>query len=642
MLAQSRVITTPIAEPDPDDRVCPKCGTRNESGALIRRQYRCAGCGLELAHLDMAANGAVRGVFGWVLDRGVVVHERYQIVAVLGKGGFGVTYLVDDIRLAGKRRALKEIPGLLFDEYETRLLGRLTHPAIPDIIDRFDADGMVYLVLEFGGSRTLRIEMDRQGGRLPVFVLLPWIEQVCAALVYLHSQDPPVIHRDLKPENILLDDNDRVMLIDFGIAKESNEQNATRTLGRAVTHGFSPPEQVLGTGTDVRSDVYALGAILYCAITGRVPPAAHERITGTVFEPPSRFFPEIPVLLDTAICQALELNLQKRQQSIAELAQCLALVCSGGASARTVVAARPAPLPSDTRASEAVRLDTVKFPSTRQSQRATAVASVREPPPAEPSPPPPRQAWKWVGIGFAGFALAGASGWLYWRNVNPDSRREPPKEIVSPARSVPPQAQTPEGPASPLSSGPASASLPPPTPAPVAAPVVTDTTGAGGPHAAPTQSLAPPAALPQEQPASAVGTPISGPGAPAQAVLPSAQPPPRPTRFAPDGLPSVFSSEQKPAGAADARPRESLMDEYEKYRAQQSQPATSAPQPPSAPTANMKPAMAKPTRSVKPTIPKAPARAARIQKPTTTSRAPQQAPPSSPFVVRDKGVRRTD
>ena len=234
-----------------EEKICPRCKTPNQPLELEAREYRCAECGLELAHLDTAANGAIRGVFGWLLDIGQVVNDRYRVAAVLGKGGFGVTYLVDDLRLHGKRRALKEIPELLFDEHETRLLGRLNHPAIPDITDRFTRDGMVYLVLEFGGSRTLRTEQERQGGRIPVFALLPLIGQICSALTYLHAQDPPVVHRDLKPENILLDDNERVMLIDFGIAKESQADTATRTLGRAVTHGYSPPEQVLGTGTQI-------------------------------------------------------------------------------------------------------------------------------------------------------------------------------------------------------------------------------------------------------------------------------------------------------------------------------------------------------------------------------------------------------
>ena len=562
MPAQSLPITPPIAVSGSDERVCPKCRTSNETAALERRQYRCIFCGLELVHLDMAANGAVRGVFGWLLNPGTVVRERYKVVAVLGKGGFGVTYLVDDIRLAGKRRALKEIPALLSDEYETRLLGRLNHPAIPDIIDRFEVDGMVYLVLQFGGSRTLRIEMDRQGGRIPVFLLLPWIEQVCAALLYLHSQDPPIIHRDLKPENILLDENDRVMLIDFGIAKESAGDNMTRTLGRAATHGFSPPEQVLGTGTDARSDVYALGAILYCAITGRVPPAAHERITGTVLEPPSRLLPEIPPLLDAAICQALELNLQMRQQSIAELAQCLELVRSGGASAHTVVAVDSTAVMAGSRVAEAVRLAGVEFPSLRQSQRTATEPSVREQPPVEPKPRP--RPWAWVGMGLAGFVMAGASGWLYWRSIDQGPRLEPPKVVVSPVRATAPLVQAPDNGAPSLPAPPASA--PPILPIksdisstsnPVNAgasvqpilpiksdPVAQEMTNAGGQHAAPNDIAAPP----QAQPPATVNPSISGPGTPGQ------------------------------AGPAVASPGVSLMDEYNKYHDKQGPTAPPVPQ----------------------------------------------------------------
>ena len=245
----------------PEQHVCPACGTTNELDVLTKTEYRCSQCNLELAHLDVAANGVIRGIFGWLRGIGDTVENRYQVKSVLGKGGFGATYLVEDLRLSGKRRAIKEVPELLFDEYETTLLSRLNHPSIPDIIDRSVVDGMVYLVLEFGGSRTLGGERKQYPDqRIPQAKLLPWIRQLCDVLIYLHSQDPPIIHRDLKPDNILLDETGRIMLIDFGIAKESKPATMTRTLGRAATHGFSPPEQAMGTGTDERSDIYALAA----------------------------------------------------------------------------------------------------------------------------------------------------------------------------------------------------------------------------------------------------------------------------------------------------------------------------------------------------------------------------------------------
>lgn len=534
--------TTLIAMPDQEGRICPKCQTRNELAALERRQYRCAGCGLELAHIDMAANGAVRGVFGWVLDLGAVVHGRYQVTAVLGRGGFGVTYLVDDIRLAGKRRAIKEIPVLLFDEYETRLLGHLNHPAIPDIIDRFEADGMVYLVLEFGGSRTLRIEMDRRGGRIPVFLLLPWIEQVCTALVYLHSQDPPVIHRDLKPENILLDENERVMLIDFGIAKETTGDNVTRTIGRAFTNGFSPPEQVLGTGTEVRSDVYALGAILYCAITGRVPPTPHERITGTVLEPPTRFFPEIPPLLDSAICQALELNLHKRQRTIAELAQCLTLVRSGGDSARTIVATDSTAMAAGLRATAEGHLVGVEFPSLRQSQRTAPE------PPVEPAPQPRPGIWAWVTIGLAGAILAGGAGWLYRYAPDQGPAGGAPANLVTPISAKAPSVKT-----------------------------VSDTAPAAARE--PTRMLAPPAAAPAapEHPVPVGQVQVQ---APSTSEIPVTAPPPQETKPTPD-LPTASRNEQpRGPGAVEAPPPDSLMRIFEERRAQNEREAASAASPP--------------------------------------------------------------
>lgn len=322
ILADDKTVITPRTAHQ--THVCPVCGTANTQEQLQERDYRCSNCRLELAHLDYAANGTIRGIFGWLCAVGDVVLDRYQIKSVLGKGGFGAAYLADDLQLNGKHRALKEVPLPMFDEYETSLLSRLDHPAIPDIIDRRTVNGMVYLVLKFGGSRTLGGERKQYPDRrIPQEKLFPWMRQLCDVLIYLHGQNPPIIHRDLKPDNILLNEDDRIMLIDFGIAKEAVADGRTRTLAMAVTVGFSPPEQVMGTGTDARADVYALGATFYALLTGKNPTPAHERIAGKELIPPSQLVPDVPPEVEEAIVKSLNLNMHQRQQSVKEFAMAL-------------------------------------------------------------------------------------------------------------------------------------------------------------------------------------------------------------------------------------------------------------------------------------------------------------------------------
>jgi hypothetical protein len=300
-------------------RTCPRCGVTDTQELIVEAAYHCRRCAFELAHLEIGVSGGIRRVVGWLHAPNDLVGERYRVTTVLGKGGYAATYLVADTRIAGKRRALKEIPEHLYDEHETELLSRLRHRAVPDITDRFAADGMVYLVLEFGGTQTLESERRRCGGRVPVDRVAGWVRQLCDVLAYLHAQTPPVVHRDLKPANVLLDERDHVMLIDFGIAKEALGLDATRTLARAASHGFSPPEQVLGTGTDSRSDVYALGATVYALLTGRVPPPAHERLLGTPLVPPRRLQPAISPALEDGILRALDLRPELRPHSVEEL-----------------------------------------------------------------------------------------------------------------------------------------------------------------------------------------------------------------------------------------------------------------------------------------------------------------------------------
>jgi eukaryotic-like serine/threonine-protein kinase len=300
-------------------RTCANCKKPADESVLKHMDYRCPECGFEMAHVDVAPNGSIRGVFGYLKAVGEVIQDRYQVEKVLGRGGFGATYLVEDLRLKGKRRALKEVPELLFDEHEVDVLSQLRHPAIPDITDRFVSEGMIYLVLEFGGRRTLGTQCQSLGGRIPLFTALPWMRQLCDALTYLHSQNPPIVHRDLKPENVLLDDRDFIMLIDFGIAKASAPATTTRVMARAASHGFSPPEQVVGTGTDERSDIYAFGATFYYLLTGQIPAAAHERIAGREIEAPSTLVAGLPPELDEILLSTLNLNINQRPSTVEDV-----------------------------------------------------------------------------------------------------------------------------------------------------------------------------------------------------------------------------------------------------------------------------------------------------------------------------------
>lgn len=277
----------------------------------------------------------------WLRHPGDLLLDRYRIVRVLGKGGFAATYLVEDLRVNGKKRALKEIPESLYDVTETELLSRLNHPSIPDITDQDRRDGMVYLVLELGGGRTLEAERKLAGGKVPLGRALSWLQQLGTVLSYLHAQTPPIIHRDLKPENVLLDELGRVMLIDFGIAKQAADGAQTRALARAATHGFSPPEQAMGTGTDPRSDVYALAATFYALVAGVVPTPAHERVAGVDLADPTTLVPELPASMGAALMQALNLNINRRPASIEAFLHAMGLMATPAeetaATSRTVL-----------------------------------------------------------------------------------------------------------------------------------------------------------------------------------------------------------------------------------------------------------------------------------------------------------------
>jgi serine/threonine-protein kinase len=150
---------------------------------------------------------------------GAVLRERYEIIDLVGQGGMGAVYKANDRRLSGRICAVKEVlpelisaPGMedqAQDQFyrEASVLARLDHPNLPKVSDYFEQDGRQYLVMDFVPGLDLRQIVDearRKGEFVPEENVLAWAAQLCEALTYLHTQDPPVLHRDIKPSNIKL------------------------------------------------------------------------------------------------------------------------------------------------------------------------------------------------------------------------------------------------------------------------------------------------------------------------------------------------------------------------------------------------------------------------------------------------------
>ncbi|WP_374689724.1 serine/threonine protein kinase [Promineifilum sp.] len=252
------------------------------------------------------------------LNPGTVINNRYRIVRLVGQGGFGAVYRAWDLSL-GQPVALKEnadagVESQRQFEREAKLLAGLRHPNLPVVIDHFIIPGQgQYLVMDYVEGKSLSALLVERGGRLPEPEVLPWVRQVCDALTYLHTRTPPVIHRDIKPDNIILTGDGRAMLVDFGISKVYDPGGSTTVGAKAVTPGYSPPEQYGRAGTDARSDVYALGATLYTLLTGQVPPDGPDLSSGAqALTPPRRLNPAISEEMSQAIMAAMMPSISQR------------------------------------------------------------------------------------------------------------------------------------------------------------------------------------------------------------------------------------------------------------------------------------------------------------------------------------------
>ena len=315
-----------------DAIICPACQTPNAPDVGF-----CHVCGTPFDELEAGFAP---------LPTGTLVRENtLRIEETLGQGGFGITYRATEIS-SGRIVAVKEFfpfgcvrqnghvrASALMDAAqwrqsrddflrEARLLMGHAHPNIVQVLEVWQERGTALLAMELLRGETLAARLKR--GPLRESEILPLLEHIGGALQTLHEHS--LLHRDIKPDNIMLcagDDQDphatrRAVLLDFGAARHFHGTR-TQTMTQIVTPGYAPLEQY---GTQARfgtyTDLYALGATMYHALTGRAPAAATDRAVGESVIAPENINPHISHRLSEAIMWALQMRVDERPQSVAQ------------------------------------------------------------------------------------------------------------------------------------------------------------------------------------------------------------------------------------------------------------------------------------------------------------------------------------
>ena len=262
------------------------------------------------------------------LKPGSTLNNRYRITSILGQGGMGAVYKAQDNNLDIPVAVKENL--FLSDEYarqfrrEANILASLRHPNLPHVTDYFTIEGQgQYLVMNYIEGEDLRKRIERLGS-IPEKEAIIIGASICDALTYLHQRNPSVVHRDVKPGNIKITHEGDAVLVDFGLAKIMEGSQNTTTGARAMTPGYSPPEQYGTARTDSRSDIYSLGATLYAALTGVIPEDSLSRATGKIELTDIRTLqPKINRKLAAVIEKSLSIEQDDRYQSAEEFKQAL-------------------------------------------------------------------------------------------------------------------------------------------------------------------------------------------------------------------------------------------------------------------------------------------------------------------------------
>ena len=264
---------------------------------------------------------------------------KYVIERKLGEGGFGITYTavqrglnravcIKEYFLAGRcvRNTQAKTVHLqgggedIFEKYrkafvkEAQTLASLHHPNIVEVIDIFDENNTSYMVMPFIEGRSLQSIVDKNGP-LPYPEAVNYMAQITSAVDYIHKRN--ILHRDIKPDNIMITADYKAILIDFGSAREF-QQDKTQAHTSMLTHGYAPPEQYTANSRKGSyTDIYAIGATLYFILTGQVPLEAAARLTEELVEP-IKLNSSIPPEGNYTIMKAMRLKKEERYQTVQE------------------------------------------------------------------------------------------------------------------------------------------------------------------------------------------------------------------------------------------------------------------------------------------------------------------------------------
>ena len=279
-----------------------------------------------------------------ILATSTIINNRYRIVKLLGQGGYGAVYRAWDLNLnhvcALKENQERSIEAKQQFENEAKTLATLSHPNLPRVTDHFFIQGFgQYLVMDFVDGEDLESLLELRG-KIEEKQSIAWICQISNALLYLHSQNPPVIHRDIKPANIRITPEGKAILVDFGLVKLYSPNHQTMVGARGITPGFAPPEQYGKGITDTRTDIYALGATLYAMLTGRTPIESIQRIAGEKLPLVETVNHQISPSVSNSIRIAMELIPINRFQNIGEFKTALTSFTSRHAKPQQVFSQR--------------------------------------------------------------------------------------------------------------------------------------------------------------------------------------------------------------------------------------------------------------------------------------------------------------